>query len=151
MQTAVTQLPTNPGIGPLSQLEAEEYLESIRALAQELDRAMEAIAVRELSTFEESLHRQRAACANLADLPRRSAQRRAGHTGSNAAPVDAELAGRISAATTALLTLNSRYSALLKHSGDTMRLFAGLFRSYTGTTQQGMGMTTNLHTWSCEL
>jgi hypothetical protein len=151
MQTAVTQLNINPGIGPLSQAEAEEYLESIRVLTQELDRAMEAIAVRELSTFEESLYRQRAACADLSDFPRRSAQRRAGNPDAAAAPVDTELAARISAAATALLTLNKRYSALLKHSGDTMRLFAGLFRSYTGTTQQGMAMTTNLHTWSCEL
>ena len=50
-----------------------------------------------------------------------------------------------------LVTLNKRYSALLKHSGETMRLFAGLFRCYSDMPEQGSGFRNNVHTWSCEL
>ncbi|ADW70900.1 hypothetical protein [Granulicella tundricola] len=144
MQTALTQSQIQSVVTTLSPLEAQEYLESIQALTHELDRAMEAIVSRELPAFEQSVSRQMSACVKLAELPKRSA-RRVRDVSSEAAP-DAELTGRIAAASVALVALNKRYSALLKHSGDTLRMFAGLFRSYTGTTQPGM-----LSTWSCEL
>jgi hypothetical protein len=47
--------------------------------------------------------------------------------------------------------LNKRYSALLKHSGDTMRLFAGLFQSYSGPRPQAAAGRLQVNTWSCEL
>jgi hypothetical protein len=137
--------------GTLSQAEAQEYLESLEALARELDRAMQAIAARELLLLEDSVSRQRAACARLAELPKRSSARRLKSPEAISAPPDAELSSRIETAAASLLVLNKRYSVLLKYSGETVRLFAGLFRSYAGHTHPGAGISPNLHTWSCEL
>jgi hypothetical protein len=137
--------------GNLSQTEAQEYLESLEDLARELDRAMQAIAARELSLLEDSVSRQRAACAHLVELPKRSKARRLKSPETVSVPPDAELNSRIQTAAESLLILNKRYSLLLKHSGETVRLFAGLFRSYAGHTHPGAGTGPNLHTWSCEL
>ncbi|RXH57250.1 hypothetical protein [Granulicella sibirica] len=138
-------------VGPLSQVDAEEYLESLETLALELDRAMQAVAAKALPSFEDSLRAQRAVCAKLSEFPRRAAARRAQNDGADEPPVDAELAERIKTAATTLLLLNKSYSALLKHSGDTLRLFAGLFRSYSGPTQHAATVRVNHRTWSCEL
>jgi prophage DNA circulation protein len=151
MQTIVN--PQRPSEA-LPQVEAQEYLASLDSLARELDRAMEAVATRSLATFEDSVSRQQAVCARLSSEPGRAVKRRMDAVSEDAAAdsaQDAELASRISEATATLMTLNRRYSALLKHSGDTMRLFAGLFRSYAGYTPQGSVGSTQLHTWSCEL
>jgi hypothetical protein len=137
--------------GTLTQTEAQEYLAFLENLARELDRAMQAIATRELSSLEDSVSRQKAVCARLVELPRRSAARRLKHPETTSAPPDAELSSRIQTASESLIVLNQRYSALLKYSGETVRLFAGLFRDYAGHTPLGAGMGTNLHTWSCEL
>jgi hypothetical protein len=140
--------------GALPQFAAQDYLESLDSLARELDRAMEAIATRSLATFEDSVSRQQAVCAQLSSESGRSVQRRMEAAGPEAPAEggqDAELATRIGQATATLVTLNRRYSALLKHSGDTMRLFAGLFRSYAGYAPPGSAGSSQLHTWSCEL
>ncbi len=145
----VTGLPCNP--------DAEEYLEGLQELTQQLDRAMEAIVTRALSTLEDSLCRQRATCARMIDLsshfvtrPTQSSTPGASVT-SEPVPIEAELAGRITAAAKQLNLLNTRYSALLKHSGDTMQLFTRLFQSYSGSPHCPVRSQTNLHTWSCEL
>jgi hypothetical protein len=137
--------------GTLSQAEAQEYLETLESLARELDRAMQAIAARELPLLEDSVSRQRATCARLAELPKRSTARRLKSPETTSAPPDAELNSRIQTAAESLLVLNKSYSALLKHSGETVRLFAGLFRGYAGHTHPGAGAAPKLHTWSCEL
>ncbi len=147
MQTQVLQ---RSPVDSLTHPDAEEYLVALQTLSQELDRAMSAIVARELPVFEESVTRQLAHCVRLAEIPAR-AQARRGAQPDAILPVDKELASRISAATGTLVTLNKRYAALLKHSGETMRLFAGLFRSYSDHPEQGSGMRTNHHTWSCEL
>ena len=137
--------------GTLSQAEAQEYLETLESLARELDRAMQAIAARELPSLEDSVSRQRATCIRLAELPKRSTARRLKSPETTAAPPDAELKSRIQTAAESLLVLNKSYSALLKHSGETVRLFAGLFRGYAGHTHPGASPAPKLHTWSCEL
>jgi hypothetical protein len=147
MQTQVLQ--RNP-IDSLTHPDAEEYLMALQTLSQELDRAMSALVAKELPIFEESVTRQLAHCVRLAEIPARSRARRQSQPDA-ILPVDRELAGRISAATTTLVTLNKRYAALLKHSGETMRLFAGLFRSYSDLPEQGSGICNTRRTWSCEL
>ncbi len=147
MQTQVSQ---QSPVDSLMHTDAEEYLVCLQTLSQELDRAMSAIIAKELPVFEECVSRQLAHCVRLKEIPARFMVR------SQAQPhavqaVDKDLASRIDAATAALVVLNKRYAALLKHSGDTMRLFAGLFRSYSDHPEQESGMRTNHHTWSCEL
>lgn len=135
----------------LSHPAAEQYLESLQELVQELDRAMEALASRTLPAFESSVSRQLALCTRLADRPMHRADQAVQEPGPNVTPAEAELASRIATATATLLALNKRYSALLKHSGDTMRLFAGLFRGYPGQTLQQTPMNANMRSWSCQL
>jgi len=147
MQTEEQQ----PNRTPIPPLDAEDYIENLQTLAQELDRAMGAIVARALPTFEDSLCRQRAVCARLTALPARSAQQQRHHPDLPLEPLDENLAARILAAATHLNVLNQRYSALLKHSGETMRLFAGLFRSYSERGQQSAGSPITYRTWSCEL
>src|SRR5580698_4611764 len=131
--------------GTLSQAEAQEYLETLESLARELDRAMQAIAARELPLLEDSVSRQRATCARLTELPKRSTARRLKSPETTSVPPDAELSSRIQTAAESLLVLNKSYSALLKHSGETVRLFAGLFRGYAGHTHPGAGPAPKLH------
>ena len=147
MQTQVLQ---RSPLDSLTHPDAEEYLTALDTLTQELERAMSAIVARQLPVFEDSLTRQLASCVRLAELPARSLARRKAAP-ETVPPLDTELARRINAATGTLVALNRRYAALLKHSGETMRVFASLFRSYSNHPEQGSGMRTNHCTWSCEL
>jgi len=137
--------------GPIvsSHLEAQAYLEALQALAGEIDRAMEAIVERALPKLEESTSRQLALCTRLAAYPALLNRYRTGPASSPSE--DVELEERISVATANLVSLNKRYSALLKYSGDTVRLLAGLFRTYNGSAHQAGAMSASYHTWSCEL
>jgi hypothetical protein len=130
--------------------QAELYLDGLHALAEELNHAMSAIVARSLPDLEDSIGRQIASCARLAEHPGRPLRSQAPEPG-RAARLDGDLAARIQAATAHLASLNRRYAALVKHSSDTVRLFAGLFLPYAGNARQGSQMRTHLHTWSCEL
>lgn len=128
----------------LTREQAEAYLNTLETLAGELETATEAIIAGALPTLEESVSRQQAECSKLIAWTELVAARRAQQTSSD--PIDDALAERILAASNILLKLNRRYSALLKHSGDTLRVLTGVSRSY-----RGQGLPTNLHTWSCDL
>ena len=137
-------------LGNLSQANAEEYLVSLQDLAVEVDRAMDALVSNALRSFEESVVRQRALCERLASLSRRSPF----VGGSNAfdeSVIDAGFAERVAEASAKLRGLNDRYSALLKHSGDTLRMFAGLFRGYSAPMRVPQSGRISIHNWSCEL
>jgi crotonobetainyl-CoA:carnitine CoA-transferase CaiB-like acyl-CoA transferase len=135
----------------LSQDEAESCLAELRVLARQLDSAMDAIVERQLPSLQSSLRMQSATCANLAGIQHRSKQRLKQDDQPEPSAVDPDLAVEIKSATESLLLLNSRYAALIKHSGDTLQLLAGLYRSYRGSMQPGSGMPGNLQTWSCEV
>jgi hypothetical protein len=111
---------------------------------------MGSIVDRKLSTLEGSVSRQVAICSQLAWLASRP--NNLFHTAADAPAGDEEdeLVRRISAATTTLINLNKRYSALLKLSGDTLELFAGLLRSYTGNTNLAAMLSASYRTWSCQ-
>lgn len=130
--------------------EAEEYLQGLQELTRQMDRAMEAIVTRSLPTFEECIHQQRMTCARMAEV---ASSLGAGSVRDPSSPtrisLDADLAARIEAAAVTLGALHRRYWALLKHSGETMQLFARLFRSYGGLGQPVTGMQPHRNTWSC--
>lgn len=133
----------------LSQLEAEKYLEHIEVLSGELSIAMEAIVSRQLAAFEMSVRRQGLICTTIGTLPGRPGGRTPGSPDASC-PAARELQDRIQKAADALNILNRRYSALLAHSGDTLKLFAGLFRTYTGPATAAAHQT-NISTWSCNI
>ncbi len=108
--------------------DARDYLMNLRCLSSELRRAMEAIISRELSTLQDSLHVQRFRCARLSDLRQSAKVRRLLKSELDGSECD--LSAEIRAATERLLALNQQYSALLSHSGETLRLLAGLYGGY---------------------
>lgn len=136
-------------IESLSQTDAVQCLSTLQALASQLDTAMNAIVQQKLLALHDSIHLQQVSCGRIADLRHRSDGMPSIH--SDAVSVDADLALEIKKATESLLVLNARYSALLKHSGDTLHLLAGLYRSYSGFTQPTAGSQASLAGWSCEV
>jgi hypothetical protein len=128
---------------------AREYLANLQGLTRELDQAMTAIAQRELPTLQESIRRQQARCNELTHL--RSREGFVQQLQPGAGSIGPDLEEEIQAATQTLLMLNRQYSALLKHSGNTLRLLVGLFRSYHGPDQVNSGLNPNRQTWSCEV
>jgi hypothetical protein len=132
------------GASSLTASQAQAYLHLIEAFAGELEIATGAIIAGMLPTLEESVARQQNECAKLIAWTELMAARRSQED--VPAPLDTELADRVLAASNILLKLNRRYSALLKHSGETLRLLAGLSPSYHGQMD-----SSKLHTWSCDL
>lgn len=131
--------------------EGTGYLADLQCLAGELETAMNSIAGQELSPLQESIKIQEAACSRLAHMQGGRSIRLAGDTGPETSCMNSDLGFQIEEAIEAVLLLNQRYAALLKHSGETLRLFAGLFRSYQGPTVPAKGIQANLQTWSCEV
>ena len=136
---------------PTSSHKAELYLHTVEELSRQLEQAMQAIVNRSLPAFQESVSRQRMTCSQLLALPRYLGPDRAFKVPSSDSGVDADLSVRIAAAGDALQTLNKRYSALLGHTGDTMRLLARLLGGYHVPASAGLAANpANLSTWSCE-
>ena len=140
--------PTPIAAAPSSSHQAELYLYRVEELSRQLEQAMQAIVTRSLPAFQESVSQQRRTCSQLLALPRYLDRDRAFTVASSDSGVDADLSARIAAAGDALQTLNNRYSALLAHTGDTMRLLARLLSGYR--TPASAGLAANLSTWSCE-
>jgi len=131
--------------------EGREYLANLQVLARELDRAMKAVVDQELPSLQDSLHLQQTTCAQLNYLAQRVNCRAAEDLLLQAAPLDPDLAAEIRQAAETLIVLNRNYSALLRHSEDTLRLFAELFRCYQGSAQMSRRQQAGLSTWSCDL
>ena len=140
-----------PETGRLLHCEAEEYLANLRVLASELDRAMKAVVNQELWSLKESVRLQRETCARLSYFGRPPESRLANNPHLEAIGPESDIANEIKAAIDRLLTLNRTYSALLRHSGDTLRVFATLFRGHYNSAPTSSGGQANLRTWSCEL
>ena len=137
---------------------ALEYLQHIEALAAEIKAGMEAIGSNALSTFEQSVSKQKGLCISLSQLAGQLSLRQEAGQGTRrdaaltrpASASDCALTERILVAAELLMKLNQQYAALLKHSGDSVRLFAGLCRSYTGHFQSPGEMCANRPGWSCQ-
>jgi hypothetical protein len=135
----------------LSPDEGKEYLANLQCLAGELETAMNCIARQELFPLQESIKVQQAACSRLAHIQRGRSAKLSADRALSTNCEDSDLSFQIEEAVASVLVLNKRYAALLRHSGETLRLFAGLFRSYQGSTHSTSAVQANLQTWSCEV
>ena len=123
---------------------AQEYLEQLETLAAEIQVGIDAIEAYALPRFQESVSKQQAICTELVVLARhlQADAPKAEEPGALSRTLvheDTFLASRIRFAAESVHMLNLEYAALLRHSGETMRLFAGLCRSYTGQFQAPAG------------
>lgn len=129
----------------------EEYLQLLRLLACELERAMHAIAQNSLSEFEDCVCSQEALSARLTELAGElNFSARNGAPAGLPRPID-DLMMQIHAASGTLELLNQRYAALLQHSSRSVALMVSLFDSFKGNLQEGTGVRSKLQTWSCRM
>jgi hypothetical protein len=132
-------------------LKAAEYLQSLRSMTGELERAMQAIARNALPEFEESIDSQQvlsARMAKLADDLCRPLEAKAVITQAN---IDEDMMRQIRTADETLQRLNQRYAALLQHSSRSVALMASLFSSFQGQFQEASGPRLKHQTWSCQM
>lgn len=140
---------------------ALEYLELLRSLAAEMERAMRAIAHNALADLEESVSSQQNLSARLMELAGDlSATANAGAPLPRP-PVETELMQQVRQANASLQALNRRYAALLEHSSRSVVLLISLYSGFQGERFQGQLLTGKLQeasgprlkhqTWSCQM
>lgn len=129
----------------------EEYLQLMRALARELERAMRAIAQNSISDLEESISNQHALSARLTELA--SSLNIAGTSAPSASVVDPadDLMLQIRVASAALQNLNHRYAALIMHSSRSVAMMVSLFNSFQGNLREAPDTRPKLQTLSCQV
>jgi hypothetical protein len=140
---------------------AAEYLELLRSLAGEMERAIEAITHNALSDLEESVSNQQTISARLLVLagalsgplksnPVRS-NRAASSPARSASNIDADMIEQVLVANESLQKLNRRYAALLEHSSRSVALMSSLFGSLQGQFKEASGPRLKHQTWSCQM
>jgi hypothetical protein len=128
-----------------------EYLQLLRLLAFEMDRAIQAIIHNSLTALEDSIANQQVFSDRLSELAEdlsSSVKERSLPSSPNA---DGGLIDEIRAASGALQSLNRRYSALIKRSSHSVALMVSLFSSFQGQMQEVSGPRLKQHTWSCQM
>jgi hypothetical protein len=128
-----------------------EYLQLLRLMAFELNRAMKAIVQNSLSALEDSVQNQQVFSERLAELADDLCRPASDRPLPSTPHADSELKDQISAASDALQNLNRRYSALLKHSSHSVGLMVSLFSSFQGQMQEDSGPRLKQQTWSCQI
>jgi hypothetical protein len=130
---------------------ALEYLQLLRSLAGELEKAMKAIANNALPELEESVVRQQEMSVQLnvlvSDL---CVPLRADHS-SPQVGIEENAVHEIRAASNTLQILNQRYAALLQHSSRSVAMMVSLFTSVSGRFQEASGPRLKYQTWSCRM
>jgi hypothetical protein len=132
-----------------------EYLQLLRLMAYELNRAMQAMMQNSLTGLEDSLANQHIFSDRLSELaddlcsPVRE-QSISSSTDSDSDP-NIDLGDQIRAASDALQTLNRRYSALIKYSSHSVGLMVSLLSSFQGQMQEDSGARLKQQTWSCQI
>jgi len=126
----------------------EEYLQLLRLMAFELDRAMQAIVQNSLTALEDSVGNQQAFSARLGELADNLGNSGKKRTLSSSSFIEGGLKDQILSASDTLEKLNRRYSSLLKHSSRSVALMVSLFSSFQGQMQEDSGPRLKLHTWS---
>lgn len=121
---------------------AGEHLEALRALAIEIDRAMQAIARNDLSELEDSIAVQQSLCCQLSSSSQEIAVCSQLPAGSDQS-LDPQLRRQIADATGELKKLNQRYSTLLKYSSRSAEMMTRLFISYRGQINEASGQARN--------
>jgi hypothetical protein len=129
----------------------EEYLQLLRSLACEMERAMRAISENKLSEFERSVENQQELSNRLSEVASglKNLQKPSTET-SVVAPQDG-LMFQIQIASAALQSLNQRYAALIAHSSRSVAMMVSLFESFKGNLQEVSGARPKLQTWSCQV
>jgi len=130
---------------------AAEYLQSLRSLTGELERAMQAIARNALPELEESIASQQALSARLGELANELCVPLEAKAPISQACIDEGLRRQIRAASGTLQSLNHRYALLLQHSSRSVALMASLFSSLKGQFQEASGPGLKQQTWSCQM
>ncbi len=131
--------------------QAGEHLQLLRSLAQELERAMEAIAGNHIDELEESVANQQAMSRRLSELADDLSAPPATDPAAGPHGIDKSFQRQIQAANADLQKLNLRYSILLKHSSRSVALMASLFNSFRGQVQEDSGARLKQQTWSCQM
>jgi len=131
-------------------LKAAEYLQSLRALTQELEAAMGAIARNALPELEDSIDNQQVLSARLSALANDLCVPLRANSGITQANLDEDMKGQIRSANQTLQRLNQRYAALLEHSSRSVAMMASLFSSFQGQFQEASGPR-SIQTWSCQM
>lgn len=126
----------------------EEYLQLLRLLALELDRAMLAIAENALETLEESVANQETLSARLHQLAAELKSQSHGDAASLPQLPDENLMQQIRKASDSLQFLNRRYAALLVQSSQSVAMMVSLFSSFQGQLREGSGPRLKVQTWS---
>jgi len=132
-------------------LKAVEYLQSLRSLTHELERAMQAIAHNELSELEESVDSQQILSARLGELANDMCVPLEAGPAIPLPSLDEDLRHQIRSASDALQQLNHRYAALLRHSSRSLARMTSLFSSFQGQFQEASGPRLKHQTWSCQM
>jgi hypothetical protein len=132
-------------------MKAAEYLQSLRLLTNELERAMQAIARNALPELEDSIANQQAFSSRLVELADDLCVPLAVIPGMPKGGMDEDLMDQIRAADDTLRRLNQQYAALLRHSSRSVALMASLFSSLKGQLQEASGPRLKHQTWSCQM
>jgi UV DNA damage repair endonuclease len=130
---------------------AAEYLQALRSMTAELERAMQAIAHNALSDFEDSIDSQQVLGARLARLADELSVPLQAQAAIVQAPVEEYIMRQIKTAGDTLQQLNRRYSALLQHSSRCVALMTSFFSSFHGQIQEASGPRWKHQTWSCQM
>jgi hypothetical protein len=128
-----------------------EYLQLLRSMGFEIERAMNAIALNSASALEESLANQEVFSTRLLELAANIGSAKTPNHTAVKGPGNDGLMCEIQAASNALDVLNSRYSALIKFSSHSVALMVSLFSSFQGQLQEGSGNRLKVQTWSCQV
>ena len=118
------------------ELKAAAYLQSLRDLAYELERAMQAIARNALVEFEDSIANQQSICSRLRELVHDLSTPLEVEITAINATFDRDMTSQIQAASGVLQKLNYRYAALLQLSSRSVSLMTSLFSSFNGQFQE---------------
>jgi hypothetical protein len=132
-------------------LKAAEYLQSLRSMTDELERAMQAIAHNALPEFEDSIDNQQVLSARLATLADDLCAPLEAKAAIARAMIDDDMMHQIRSANETLQRLNQSYAALLQHSSRSVALMASLFSSFQGKFQEASGPRLKHQTWSCQM
>ena len=130
---------------------AVEYLQSLRSLTHELERAMHAIANNAISELEDSVECQQVISVRLGELADDMCVPLEADPEIPMAGLDEDMRHQIRSASDALQNLNHRYAALIKHSSRSVARMASLFSSFQGQFQEASGPRLKHQTWSCQM
>ena len=128
-----------------------EYLDLMRSLSSEMEKAIQAIAHNALPDLEDSVASQQIMSARLLVLADEISPSLKSNSAVSQAGEDQDIMLQVQTAGDTLQKLNRRYAALLQHSSRSVVLMASLFSSYKGQIKEASGPGLNHQTWSCRM